>query len=110
MRPLVGWAKAHRAQRGYWCGPSCAFAHPTTALHPGDVNPLSQQRLDLSTQRRRDVIALQCVGDIGSQKTDLAAAIEAAAFEFEPVEWLLTGEPDHRIGDLDFAAGAPGLV
>src|SRR6266478_9552186 len=71
---------------------------------------LSQQRLDLGTQRRGDVVALQRVSDIGGQKTDLAAAIEAAAFEFEPVERLLAGEPDHRIGDLDFPPGAAGLV
>src|SRR5215468_348843 len=69
-----------------------------------------EQRLDLGTQRRGDVVALKRVSDIGGEKTDLAAAIEAAAFEFEPVERLLAGEPDHRIGDLDFAAGAAGLV
>src|SRR5258707_10219490 len=80
------------------------------SLQNNGSDRLSQQRLDLGTQRRGDVVALQRVGDIGGEKTDLAAAIEAAAFEFEPVERLLAGEPDHRIGDLDFTPGAAGHV
>src|SRR5262249_57809000 len=73
---------------------------------PYVVNPLSEQRLDLGTQRWGDVVALQRICNIGGKKADLAAAIEAAAFELEPVKRLLAREPDHRIGDLDFAAGA----
>src|SRR5579871_941680 len=72
--------------------------------------PLPEQRLHLGAQRRGDVVARQSISDIGRQETDLAAAIEAAAFELEPIEWLFAGEPDHRVGDLDLAPGAPALV
>src|SRR5215468_9410444 len=77
-------------------------------LHRTEPSP--QQRLDLSTQRWGDVVALQSVGDVGGKKADLAAAVETAAFEFEPVERLLPGETDHSVRELDLTASATGLV
>src|SRR5215472_12490100 len=69
-----------------------------------------QQRLDLVSQRRSDIVARQRISDVGGEEADLAAAIEAAAFKFEPVERLLQREPDHRVGELDFSARAAALV
>ena len=54
----------------------------------------------------RDVGARQRVGDVGGEEADLGAAVEALAFEFQAVERLLLGKLDHRVGELDFAAGA----
>src|SRR5689334_5496117 len=70
---------------------------------------LTQQLLDLGAERRREVGALQRIGDIGGEEADLGAAIEAAALELQAGERLSLGELDHRIGDLDLAAGAAFL-
>ena len=39
---------------------------------------VAQQPLDLGAQRRRDVGALQRIGDVGGEEADLRAAVEAA--------------------------------
>src|SRR6266478_6014974 len=38
---LVGWAKAHHAEQGYWRGPSCAFAH---AVRPHRLTAWAKSR------------------------------------------------------------------
>ena len=77
------------------------------------LRPLSsafrQQRLDLGAELRGDVVAGKRVGDIGGEEADLGAAVEGAALELESVERLLAREPDHRVSELDLAAGAPSL-
>src|SRR5216684_3707029 len=67
---------------------------------------LAQQPLELGPHRRRDVVALERVGDVGGEKADLGAAVEAAPLELQSVERLRLGELDHRVGELDLAAGA----
>ncbi len=57
-------------------------------------------------QGRREIGAIQSIGDIRRQEADLGAAIVALAFEFQAVERLLFRQRDHRVGELDFAAGA----
>src|SRR5260221_4278856 len=71
---------------------------------------LAEQLLDLGAECRREVGALQRVGDIGGEKADLGAAVETAALELQAVKRLGLGELDHRVGDLDLAAGAALLL
>src|SRR5262249_16001717 len=67
---------------------------------------LAEYVLELGTEARCDVAALERVGDVGGEKADLRSAIEALALELEPEERLHLGEADHRVGELDLAAGA----
>src|SRR5258707_6486183 len=41
LAALVGWVKAHRVERGYWHGPSCAFAH---AVRPRRLTAWAKSR------------------------------------------------------------------
>src|SRR5262245_8763588 len=50
--------------------------------------------------------ARQRISHVGGEKADLGAAVEALAVELEAVERLPLGELDHRVGELDLAAGA----
>src|SRR3954462_4144444 len=43
--------------------------------------------------------------DIGAQETRLRAAIVPLALELDAIETLAFGEPDHGVGQLDFAYG-----
>src|ERR1700681_2406858 len=45
-------------------------------------------------------------GDIGAEEAGLGAAIVPLALEFDAIEALGFLKPDHRIGELDLAAGA----
>jgi len=45
-------------------------------------------------------------GDVGAQKTCLRAAIVPLALELHAVEFLLFRKSNHRVGELDLAAGA----
>src|SRR3977135_694999 len=45
-------------------------------------------------------------GDIGAEEAGLGAAIVPLALEFDAIEALRFGKPDHRVGELDLAAGA----
>ena len=77
------------------------------ALHPGYTRSIiPEQLLQRRPECRRDVVARERIGDVGGEEADLRAAVEAAAFELQAVERLLLGEPDHRVGELDLAAGA----
>ena len=67
-------------------------------------------RSQLLAEFRRDVGALQRIGDIGGEESDLGAAVEAAALEFEAVERLRARQRHHGVGELDFAAGAGRLL
>ena len=67
---------------------------------------VGKQLVELGAKAGRDVRARQRVGHIGGEKADLRAAVEAAAVELQAVERLRARELDHRVGELDFAAGA----
>src|SRR5258708_31302786 len=45
-------------------------------------------------------------GDVGAEETRLGAAIMPLALELDAVEGLRFRQADHRIGELDLAAGA----
>src|SRR5258707_13849276 len=66
----------------------------------------ADQSFELCPHRRRDVAALERIGDVGRKKAHLRAAIEAPAVEFQAVERLGLGELDHRVGELNLAAAA----
>src|SRR5690349_4229919 len=83
-----------------------AFAPPRN--DSADSTP--QQPLDLVAERRRDVGPRHRIRDVGGEEADLGAAVEALAVELHGVERLALGQRDHRVGDLDLAAGAAGLV
>src|SRR6266436_5510314 len=67
---------------------------------------LLQILLHLRAQIVAQIGARHAEGDIGAEETGLGAAIVPLALEFDAVEALGFGEPDHRIGELDLAAGA----
>src|SRR4051812_26865427 len=67
---------------------------------------VAEQSFELGSHRRGEIVARQRVCDVGGEKADLRSTVEAAADEFEPVERLRLGELDHRVGQLDFVAGA----
>src|SRR5262245_15466791 len=66
----------------------------------------SQQPLRLLAQLRPQVGARRRISHVGGEKADLGAAVEALAVELEAIERLPLGELDHRVGELDLAAGA----
>src|SRR6266545_2402649 len=74
---------------------------------PGLLVP--EQALRLFAEFRRDVGAGEGVGDVGGEEADLGAAVVALAVELQAVERLALGERDHRVGELDLAAGAARL-
>src|SRR5205814_3259142 len=51
------------------------------------------------------VLARHAECDVGAQETRLRAAIVPLALELDAIETLAFGEPDHGVGQLDFAAG-----
>ena len=51
------------------------------------------------------IVALQREGHVRLEKSFLAAAIEASAFEAEAVERPVLHPHRERVGELDFAAG-----
>src|SRR5215467_8045478 len=81
-----------------------------TKLRHNDANfgigtlAVAEQAPEFGAHRRRDVAALERIGDVGRKKAHLRAAVEAPAVEFEPIERLGLGELDHRISELDLAA------
>src|SRR5262249_50917346 len=70
---------------------------------------VAEQAPEFRPHRRRDVAALERIGDVGGKKAHLRATIEAPAVEFEAIERLGLGELDHRIGELDLTARAAPL-
>src|SRR5579883_1973337 len=76
---------------------------PLAALEFGENLP------DLGAKAGGDVVARQRVGHVGGEKTDLRAAVEAAARELEAVKRLGARQCDHRVGELNLAAGTAVL-
>src|ERR1700733_8527428 len=70
---------------------------------------LADDLFDLGAEAGGDVLARQRVGDVGGEEADLGAAVETAALEFQAVEILRARERDHRVGQLNLAAGAAVL-
>src|SRR5262249_20019446 len=73
------------------------------------VLPIAEEALELGAHARCNVIAFEGVADIAPKKPPLRAAIEGPSFEFQSVKRLCSREFDHRVGELDFAAGAAPL-
>src|ERR1700683_760454 len=71
---------------------------------------LAQDFLDLVAKPRRDGGPRQRVGDVSRKKSDLRAAVEAAAGEFQTVEGLRPRQLNHGVGELNFTAGAAVLL
>src|SRR5262245_51407261 len=65
-----------------------------------------QQLLDLGTDGLGEVRPGERVSDIGREKADRRTAIEGAPLITERIEGLALEQRQHRIGKLDFAAGA----
>src|SRR5262249_27568731 len=75
----------------------------------GEPSAFAQQALGFLAQFGRDVGTRERVGDVRREKADLRTAVIALAFELQAIERLLLGELDHRVGQLDLAAGATVL-
>src|SRR5215813_264879 len=75
----------------------------------GEPSAFAQQALGFFAQFGRDVGTRERVGDVRGEKADLGTAVIALAFELQAIERLLLGELDHRVGQLDLAAGATVL-
>ena len=61
------------------------------------------------SQLRSNIGALQAIGEIGSEKANLGAAVKTAAFELKAIKWLRSRQRQHCIGELNFAACAGSL-
>src|SRR5262249_26454823 len=96
-RPAVKRAKTRGQEQ------RLAFRIPRRSL-------AAQYLFQLGAKLRRDVLAVERVGDIGGQESDLGAAVEAFSFKLETVELLLLREPDHGVGELDLIARAARLI
>src|SRR5215468_9253679 len=83
------------------CSPACRSCR----WWPRPPSPL-QILLHLRAQVLAQLGAGHAEGDVGAQEAGLRAAVVALAFELHAVEFLLLCEPDHRVGELDLAAGA----
>src|SRR5258707_12971279 len=70
---------------------------------------LLQILLHLGAQAIAKVVARHGEGDVGAEETGFRTAIVPLALELDAVEALRFRKPDHRIGELDLAAGAPLL-
>src|SRR3569623_1303591 len=70
----------------------------------------AEDALDLAAELLRQILAVETVGDVRGEKAYFRAAVVALAFELETVERLRLAQSEHRIGQLDFAAGAGGLA
>src|SRR6266850_135055 len=73
---------------------------------PAPSTSLLQILLHLGAQAVAQVIARHGEGDVGAEETGFRAAIVPLALELDAVEALRFRKPDHRIGELDLAAGA----
>ena len=79
---------------------------PCLTTHHSLLTWFIEQTPQLRPHRRCDVVARERIGHVGREKTDLRAAIEAAALEFKRMERLRVGKLDHRVGDLNFTPGS----
>jgi len=53
-----------------------------------------------------EILVLQSESEICGQEAQLVAAVIGLALIQEAMEWLVLEQPDHCIGDLDFAGDA----
>src|SRR6478672_8726679 len=83
-----------------------SWACACSANRASSPSLLRQNPLELHAQRGAEVVAGERVGGVGGEETDLRAAVETLAVEFEAVERLRLGELDHGVGELYFAPGA----
>jgi len=67
---------------------------------------LAQQLLQLCPEGRRNILPCQRESDIRCEETETGAAIIGDAVEAHAVEAPGLCKREHRIGQLDFAAGA----
>src|SRR5438132_8010302 len=70
---------------------------------------VSQQLFQLGAEFGAHILARERISDVRGQETDLRAAVERPALELEAVERQFQRQADHRVGDLDLAAGAAVL-
>src|ERR1700749_4213783 len=82
--------------------PAYRFAHAGYGSSPS----LLQIALHLGAEAVAQIGAGHAVGDVGAQEAGLGAAIVALALEFDAVEFLRFRQADHRVGELNLAAGA----
>src|SRR5258708_4036846 len=71
-----------------------------------DETSFLQILLHLPAQAVAQVRARHAEGDVGAQEAGLGAAVMPLALELDAVKTLGLGKSDHRIGELDLAAGA----
>src|SRR6202034_4253357 len=81
----------------------------TDAVEHAPSISLLQIFLHLGPQAVAQVGAGEAERDVGAQEPGLRAAIVALALELNAVEALGFGKTDHRVGELDLAAGATFL-
>src|ERR1700726_5250493 len=95
--------------------PRCAIAHlrsgaSAPSRNDGKAPALLPSLLQVVLHHRAQVVtqisARHAEGDVGAEEAGLGAAIVALAFELDAVETLGFCQPNHRIGELDLAAGA----
>src|SRR5580704_6457672 len=103
---LPGWTERTRICRCHFENLVAARATSREPQICGSSPAVGKKARELRAHRGRDIVARECVGDVGGKKTNLRAAIEAATRELEPVERLGLGKLDHRIGELNLVAGA----
>src|SRR5690242_3334396 len=90
--------------------PTCVFETALMRLltmrgFAGSGSP-ADEPLDFGAQRRREIVAVERIGDVRGEEADLRPAVVALARELQAIEGLGFGERDHGVGELDFAAGA----
>ena len=54
---------------------------------------------------RTEIVALQAIGNVGGEKTQLVAAVIGGAFIDQAMEGLPRHQPYHGVGNLNLAAG-----
>src|SRR5689334_13066033 len=82
------------------------FIHLSSRPYPLKPAEGGNDLLQRLTEGRTEVLAGKPVGDIGGKETHAIAAIIGLALEFEAEEAVLSHQLDHRVGQLDLAAGA----
>src|SRR5512145_2574578 len=88
------------------CTPkTLSLAKSITPL-PSKSAEIRDDLLQRLAEGRAEVVASQSIGDIGGEKPDPVAAIIGLAVEFEAEEAVLRHQLDHRVGQLNLAAGA----
>src|SRR6266404_5256604 len=105
-RPMTGSAKQSVVLRKERMVCFVATLLAMTAKTPTPSPLFLQIFLHLRAQAVAQVGARHAEGDVGAQEARLRAAIVPLAFEFDAVKTLRFGKADHRVGELDLAAGA----